>query len=232
MNSLRFQDRKSEFTSLEERKQEQLFALSCFQSSHLEAGFPAPIDKVENEIKKLLRELYGDGPWRKMKSNNDIARVLSTFDQGDAMNYILEWFLENKYSEYRCRSEQHNTNSQFDVTILDQDIKICGIELKRAGSSNRISEYLNNHQQLCEDTRSARNYLLVNLFPITDKMDPVRTFDLIDGYGRLSPQIHDFYDRNNSYVATIPAPIFETDSDIEPLKTILDVLETDLKIQR
>jgi hypothetical protein len=100
MNPLRFQDRKSEFISLGDEKQEQLFALSCFQSSHLEAGFPAPIHKVKNEIKKLLRELYGGGPWRKMKSNEGIARVLDTFDQGDAMNYILKWFLENECLEY------------------------------------------------------------------------------------------------------------------------------------
>lgn len=230
MASLRFQEHKEEFIEFDSKKQQQLFALSCFQSSHLEAGFPGRIDDIKYELKRLLQDLYGDNPWKKIKSKDGIENILDTFEQGDAMNYMLEWYLDDEFPNYYCISEQHNDRSQFDVTILEQGISICGIELKRAGSSNRVSQYLKDHQEMCGDIRTARNYLLVNLFPITNKMDSVRTFDLVDGYGYLSSQIYDFYAQDNSHVANIPAPIFKTDEGIEPLNLILDVLKNDLNM--
>ena len=230
MSSYKFTELKTEFQGLTQEKQERLFALSCFQSDHIEAGFPARISEVEQEQEAALEELYGHNTWQKIRRGGDVEAVLTTFEHGDALNHILAWFLEDTYPRYACQPETGNNESEFDVTILDQDIALCGIELKRAGSSNRISRYLEEHRRKCEGPREARNFLLVNLFPITKKMDSVRTTDLVMGYGPLSAKTHAFYEQEHSHVANIPAPLYRNKGDIKPLREIHRELKEELNI--
>lgn len=232
MSSFRFRELKTEFKRLDPEEQRRLFALSSFQSDHVEAGLPVHIAKVERELKKALRGVYGDSTWRTIENRGDVDAVLSSFEQGDAVNYMLSWYLEDEYPRYSCEPESNSNNSEFDVTVLDQGVALCGIEIKRAGSSNRIYRYLEDHRDKCEGPRSARNFLLVNLYPISDKMDPIRTADLVFGYGPLSARVHEFYERDNSYVANVPAPLFRNESDYDPLEEIRNVLEIDLGIRR
>lgn len=232
MSSLRFRDRKAAFHRLDADQQRRLFALGCFQSAHVEAGFPARIAAVEREVEDALRRLYGDSAWRAIERRGDVDAVLGSFEHGDAVNHVLSWYLESEFGRFSCRTESVGTASEFDVTVHDGGVPVCGIELKRAGSSNRIERYLDHHRHRCRDDREARNYLLVNLFPITERMDPVRTGDMVFGYGPLSARVHEFYERENSHVANVPAPLFRRDGEFDPLGRIRDVLETDLEIGR
>ncbi|MFW6436793.1 MAG: hypothetical protein ACOCYZ_04090 [Halococcoides sp.] len=230
MSFYRFKDLKSEFQDLTAEKQERLFALSSFQSDHIEAGFPARISDIEREQKEALEELYGHNKWQNINRKGDVEAVLSNFEQGDALNFILSWFLEDKYPRYATKPEGGNSESEFDVTLLDQEIHLCGIELKRAGSSNRITHYLKEHRQKCEGPREARKFILVNIFPISEKMDSVRATDLVIGYGPLSAETHSFYQQENSHVANIPAPLYREESDITPLREIYRILREELNI--
>lgn len=230
MSSYKFKELKTEFQDLTPQKQERLFALSCFQSDHIEAGFPARISEVEQEQIDALEELYGHNTWQKIRTRGDVETVLTTFEQGNALNHMLAWFLEDNYSCYACQPETGNNESEFDVTLLEQDIPLCGIELKRAGSSNRISRYLEAHREKCEGPREARKYLLVNLFPISEKMDSIRTTDLVTGYGPLSAKTHAFYEQERSHVANIPAPLYRSKDDLKPLREIHRELKEELEI--
>ncbi|WP_152424949.1 hypothetical protein [Natronococcus jeotgali] len=196
----------------------------------MEAGFPVRIQDVEEKLKTSLEEIYGHNTWSTIKRRGDVDTVLTAFEQGDALNYMLSWYLEDQYSRYSCQPETGGSDSEFDVTLLDQDIPLCGIELKRAGSSNRISNYLEEHRTKCEGPREARKYLLVNLFPISKKMDSVRTTDLVFGYGLLSPETHKFYEQECSHVANIAAPLFREEDSVTPLQEIYRVMNTKLSI--
>ena len=230
MSSFRFRELKAEFLKLKQEKQEQLFALSCFQSDHIEAGFPVRIARIEEELKSALKEVYGHRTWRTIENRGDVDAVISSFEQGDAVNYMLAWYLEDRYRNYSCNPESHTNTSEFDVTLCDQDVPLCGIELKRAGSSNRISKYLDEHREKCEGEREARKYLLVILFPVSERMDSIRTSDLVLGYGPLSARTDCFYEKEDSRVANIPAPLFRGEGDIEPLREIHRELRSGLNI--
>lgn len=230
MVSFKFKELKTGFQGLDRKMQERLFALSCFQSDHVEAGFPIRIAEVERERRDALEELYGHNTWQKIRERGDVEAVLSTFEHGDALNYMLAWFLEDDLPRYACKPESGNNESEFDVTIFDQDISVCGIELKRAGSSNRISRYLEEHRKKCENRRDARNFLLVNLFPISNEMDSVRTTDLVMGYGPLSAKTHAFYQQERSYVANVAAPLYRDKNDVDPLREIRKELKEGLDI--
>lgn len=151
------------------------------------------------------------------------------FFGGDAANDILSWYLEDKCEMIQCTTESNNSNPEFDVMMYENDIPVCSIELKRLATTNQICAYLEEFPIDCGRRDDFNNYLFINIYP-TNTIETANTaFDLVGGYGRLSPHVSDFYSQENVHVANIPAPLNYSE-EIEPLRLIRQTLRNEFNI--
>lgn len=219
------------YRGLRTSKKEQMFGLSALHPEHQEAGdFPVSNQDVEREIRNELTTMIGRARWREISEGRQ-DHMIHEFQDGDAINWILKWHLEDVYDQYACVTESGGSQSEYDVMIKDSGVPFCGIEIKRAGSSKRIKNYLEDIPNKKDDRPDVRKYLLLILFPISKFMDMSRTYYLVRGYGPLSAYYNELYTDSLVHVEAIPTPIYPLDdSSIGPLRIISETLRKELDI--
>ena len=221
-----FNTLKSGFQDLPEVEQEDFFALTCFDLGHWEESPAWKVDynQVDRELTEYFRKIFSQTEWNKIESRDGGADwLLNRCRDGKITNFLLAWYLE-QHSTYACRTESKNNNSEYDVTMVEDGVPLCGLEIKRLASTRQIAENLEQHQEDSHNRENVRNTVLVNYFPITDASKSRRVRDFVSGYDHLPSEVHEFYKGEENYVVNLPAPVSPTKRDITPLEGTYQVL--------
>lgn len=224
-------DVRKNFLSLSDLEREELLALSCFESAHWELGPAWDIDRgnVEDRILKYLEILYGD-KWQTFKNKgNPRSMIISNFYSGEMVNEFLKWHIEDK-TEYQCVTEDGTNSKQFDLQIQYRDNPKCDVGIKRIAKTGNMSEYLEEYCEKVDEVGESPTNLVLNLYPVSDRVHPDRARDFLVGYGFMSELVDERYGNNNYWVANLPAHISPTEEHLKPLQQVEKIIKERLQL--
>lgn len=222
------EDIYSDFHSLSPIKQEKTFALSCFDLGHWEAGpdWDTTDDEVSQMLRELVEELLEGGKWRRFQSEGGFGWLDDERYHGDMTNRLLADFIAEELS-YNTSYERRGSGTDFDVEIFDRGVKICDIGIKRMATTKQVCDEIETHIDKCKDKSSAKDTLLVNYIPVTNK-SAQRISDFLYGYIYMSEKAYNFFNENTNYISFVPAPISPNEGGEHPLRTTKRIIRTEI----
>lgn len=213
---------RNNFLARSQEEKERIFALSCFDAEHWQQTVHWDLreEEIDRKIKNACVELFGT-KWNAFERKNTWTTFKTRYwYQGPMVNYLLAWYIEDEL-RYTCEPEGPNDKSKFDILVKENSSNMCSIGIKRLAKAGRVGSYIQEHRRKIEDnSESCQCDYILNIFPVSNNEHPGRVENLVEGYGYMSVDTHEFFGKDSVFVANIAAPVFNSENHIGPLETI------------